>query len=40
MANPTDDGPFRAELDDGQVIEADGSTIRDPASGTQVRPVG
>ena len=36
MANPTDDGPFRAELDDGQVIEADGSTIRDPASGIQV----
>jgi hypothetical protein len=36
MANPTDDGPFRAELDDGQIIEADGSTIRDPASGTQV----
>jgi hypothetical protein len=36
MANPTDDGPFRAELDDGQIIEADGSTIRDPASGIQV----
>jgi hypothetical protein len=36
MANPTDDGPFRAELDDGQIIEADGSTIRDPASGSQV----
>ena len=39
MANPTDDGPFRAELDDGQIIEADGSTIRDPATGTQVPAV-
>jgi hypothetical protein len=38
MANPTD-GPFRAELDDGQIIEADGSTIRDPASGTRVPAV-
>src|ERR1700752_4366975 len=39
MANPTDDGSFRAELDDGQIIEADGSTIRDPASGAQVPAV-
>ena len=39
MANPTDDGPFRAELDDGQIIEADGSTIRDPASGASVPAV-
>lgn len=39
MANPTDDGPFRAELDDGQIIEADGSTIRDPASGAEVPAV-
>jgi len=36
MANPTDDAPFHAELDDGQIIEADGSTIRDPASGANV----
>jgi len=41
MANPTDPsaGPFRAELDDGQIIEADGSTIRDPASGADVPSV-
>ena len=41
MANPTDpdEGPFRTELDDGQIIEADGSTIRDPASGAQVPAV-
>ncbi len=38
MANPTDPhaGPFRAELNDGQVVEADGSTITDPASGAAV----
>ena len=31
MANPTDPpaGPFRAELDDGQIIEAGESAIRD-----------
>jgi hypothetical protein len=35
MANPTDppSGHFRAELDDGQIVEADGSTITDPQSG-------
>jgi hypothetical protein len=35
MANPTDPHtePFRAELD-GQVVEADGSTITNPVSGT------
>ncbi len=35
MANHTDPpaGPFRAELDDGQVVEADGSIVTDPASG-------
>jgi hypothetical protein len=37
MANPTDPGTgrFRSELDDGQIVEADGTTITDPASGTQ-----
>ena len=41
MANPTDPHaePFRAELDDGQVVEADGSTITDPASGAAVPAV-
>jgi hypothetical protein len=41
MANPTDPsaGPFRAELDDGQIIEAGDSTIRDPAVGTDVPSV-
>jgi len=35
MANPTDPsaGQFRAELEDGQIVEADGTTIDDPASG-------
>ena len=35
MANPTDPPPgrFRAELDDGQIVESDGSTITDPESG-------
>ena len=35
MANPTDppSGRFRAELDDGQIVESDGSTITDPESG-------
>jgi hypothetical protein len=41
MANPTDPPaePFRAELDDGQVVEADGSTVTDPASGAAVPAV-
>ena len=41
MANPTEprhDG-FRAELDDGQIVETDGSTITDPRSGTLVPAV-
>ncbi|MGH3260323.1 MAG: hypothetical protein ACRDOU_33815 [Streptosporangiaceae bacterium] len=35
MANPTDPpaGHFRAELDDGQIVESDGSTITDPGTG-------
>jgi hypothetical protein len=35
MANPTDppSGRFRAELDDGQIVESDGTTITDPESG-------
>jgi len=41
MANPTDSRPdqFRAELDNGEVVEADGSTVQDPASGSQVPAV-
>ena len=41
MANPTDPPPerFRAELDDGQVVEADGSTVTDPVSGAAVPTV-
>src|ERR1039457_650019 len=41
MTNPTDPPPerFRAELDDGKVVEADGSTITDPASGAAVPAV-
>jgi hypothetical protein len=41
MANPTDPHAqtFRAELDDGQVVEADGSTFNDPASGAAVPAV-
>jgi hypothetical protein len=41
MANPTDPRPdqFRAELDNGEVVEADGSTVRDPASGSEVPAV-
>ena len=41
MANPTHPpvDPFRAELDDGQIVEADGSTIVDPASGAAVPAV-
>jgi hypothetical protein len=30
---------FRMELDDGQVVEADGSTVTDPATGEQVPAV-
>lgn len=35
MANPTDppSGHFRAELDDGQIVESDGSTITNPETG-------
>lgn len=35
MANPTEPPPehFRAELGDGQIVETDGSTVTDPASG-------
>ncbi len=41
MANPTDPPPerFRAELDDGRVVETDGSTVTDPESGTAVPAV-
>jgi hypothetical protein len=41
MANPTDPPPprFRAELDDGQIIETDGSTITDPGTGIEVPAV-
>jgi len=41
MANPTDPRPdqFRAELENGEVVEADGSTAWDPASGSQVPAV-
>jgi hypothetical protein len=41
MANHTDlpAEPFRAELHDGQVVEADGSTVTDPASGAAVPAV-
>ena len=41
MANPIDPGPeyFRAELEDGQVVETDGSTVTDPATGTAVPAV-
>jgi hypothetical protein len=41
MANPIQPRPetFRAELEDGQVVEADGSTVADPATGTQVPAV-
>lgn len=42
MANPTQPRPdplFRAELENGQIVEADGSTVADPATGTQVPAV-
>ncbi|HCU93568.1 MAG TPA: hypothetical protein DHU96_12900 [Actinobacteria bacterium] len=41
MANPTDPRPepFRAQLDDGQIVETDGSTVTDPASGSPVPAV-
>jgi hypothetical protein len=41
MANPTHPRPepFRAVLDSGQVVEADGSTVEDPATGGQVPAV-
>ena len=42
MANPTHPRPdplFRAELQDGQIVEADGSTVADPVTGSQVPAV-
>ncbi len=42
MANPTQPRPdplFRAELDNGQIVEADGSTVADPATDSQVPAV-
>jgi hypothetical protein len=41
MANPTDPcaQPFRVELDDGQIVEADDSTVADPVSGSSVPAV-
>jgi hypothetical protein len=41
MANHTQPGPepFRALLENGQIVEADGSTVADPASGGQVPAV-
>jgi len=42
MANPTQPRPdplFRAELENGQIVEADGSTVADPATDTQVPAV-
>jgi len=41
MANPTQPRPelFRADLDNGQVVEADGSTVADPATDSQVPAV-
>ncbi len=42
MANPTQPRPdplFRAELENGQIVEADGSTVADPATDSQVTAV-
>ena len=41
MANPTDPRAerFRAQLDDGQIVETDGSTVTDPVSGADVPAV-
>jgi hypothetical protein len=42
MANPTQPRPdplFRAELEDGQIVEADGSTVADPGTDRQVPAV-
>ena len=41
MANPTDPSPehFRTELDNGEIVKADGSTVTNPADGTQVPAV-
>ena len=40
MANPTEPPErFRAELGDGQIVETDGSTVTDPASGAAVPAV-
>jgi hypothetical protein len=41
MANPIDPRPerFRARLDDGEIVETDGSTVADPVSGGDVPAV-
>ena len=41
MANPTQPRPgtFRAELENGQIVESDGSTVADPATDCQVPAV-
>lgn len=41
MTNSIDEpgGKFRVELDDGQIVESDGSTLADPRSGDQVPAV-
>jgi len=42
MANPTQPHPdplFRAELENGQIVEADGSTVADPVTDHQVPAV-
>ncbi|HET9894633.1 MAG TPA: hypothetical protein VFQ44_06830 [Streptosporangiaceae bacterium] len=41
MANPIQPRPeaFRAELENGQIVEADGSTVADPATTSQVPAV-
>jgi hypothetical protein len=41
MANPIDPRPerFRAQLDDGEIVETDGSTVADPVSGGDVPAV-
>lgn len=42
MANPTQPRPdplFRAELENGQIVETDGSTVADPATDSQVPAV-
>src|ERR1022692_2714695 len=41
MANPIDPPAhhFRAELDDGQIVESDGSTVADPETGADLPAV-